>query len=459
MLLCRPDAPRIETLNDMDCYVANFWRATSIDPEAVAFHADSPVNEADLHARHRWLVLSPAAADFRERMRREPDYFDAKVAGWWCWGLCCWIGSGWCSTANEVERNEGSTPVLQGSHANGQGVVNASAAINSAEWKQRPALEGWNGDGQGAHGVNAAPPLKQKIPANATERANGKGVNVVPIPELSQKLPLLNAGGNHVEATGRGVNGLHEKRPPLGDGRGVGGQKGVNQDAPDEKRIQLSALSERDLGTGVHKVSSENKPPRAPQQNGNCTGGNFSGVLGDANRPQLADAYARGRGVHGHDDAGTCEQRRRWLLNWFSQLRDRLRTVRVCCGDWLRVCDSHSVTTRLGLTGLFFDPPYSTEAGRDNSLYAVESGTVAHDVRAYCLERGDDPLMRICLAGYAGEGHEALEAAGWSVVAWRAAGGYGNRKGSNDNAAKERLWFSPHCLVPGNGIEQGSLFA
>jgi hypothetical protein len=51
------------------------------------------VNEADLHARHRWLV---AEVEFRERMRRDPEYFDAKIAGWWVWGICQWIGSGWC---------------------------------------------------------------------------------------------------------------------------------------------------------------------------------------------------------------------------------------------------------------------------------------------------------------------------------------------------------------------------
>ena len=123
--------------------------------------------------------------------------------------------------------------------------------------------------------------------------------------------------------------------------------------------------------------------------------------------------------------------------------------VHVCpsCGDWLRVCDSESVTTRLGLTGIFFDPPYSSESGRDMNLYGVDCGKVAHDVRAYCLERGANPLMRICLAGYAGEGHEELEANGWQVVAWKAAGGYGNRSDKGkENAAKERLWFSPNCL-------------
>lgn len=196
-------------------------------------------------------------------------------------------------------------------------------------------------------------------------------------------------------------------------------------------------------------------------QNGNCTGGNYTGLLAannpnfertklaSTNRPQLADAFSRGRGVHGNDSAGTCGQRRAWLVAWFGRLRDRLRTVRVCCGDWLRVCDSHSVTTRLGVTGIFFDPPYSAEADRCNTLYGVESKTVAHDVRSYCLGRGGDPLMRIALAGYAGEGHEELEAAGWSVVPWKAAGGYANRSAKgNDNAGRERLWFSPACVNP-----------
>lgn len=316
MLLCRPHAPRIETVNDYDCYVANFWRSTSIDPEAVAQYADWPVNEADLHARHRWLVLSDAA-EFRRRMRTDPDYYDCRVAGWWCWGLCCWIGSGWCSLTNEA---------------------------GAAEWEQRPDLAGWNGGGDGSRGVQAKPPADW------------------------EQRPNINKVGN----------GLHASMPDLSAERG-----------------------------------------------------------------------AAGRGVNGNDAIGTCEARRAWLLEWFHRLRDRLRTVRVCCGDWKRVCDSPSVTTRLGLTGIFLDPPYSTEAGRDMNLYAHESGTVAHDVRQWCLERGDDPRLRIALCGYEGEGHEVMEEHGWRVIAWKSHGGYGNRtEAGKENASRERIWFSPHCIEP-----------
>ena len=95
VLLARPGGPgKIETVNDLDCYLANFWRALALDPEGVAKACDWPVNEADLSARHQWLVDQ---AGFRERMKTEPDFYDVKIAGWWVWGLCSWIGDGWCS--------------------------------------------------------------------------------------------------------------------------------------------------------------------------------------------------------------------------------------------------------------------------------------------------------------------------------------------------------------------------
>lgn len=94
VLLNRPTSPGTETINDLDCMVANFWRALQHDPDAVAFHADNPVNEADQHARHLWLC---SQAEFRERMKVEPEFYDTKIAGWWLWGQCIWIGSGWCA--------------------------------------------------------------------------------------------------------------------------------------------------------------------------------------------------------------------------------------------------------------------------------------------------------------------------------------------------------------------------
>jgi site-specific DNA-adenine methylase len=95
----RPHKPRIETVNDRDCFIANFWRAVQSDPDGVARYADQPVNEADQHARHLWLIQQ---TKWVERMKTDPDYYDVKIAGWWVWGQSIWIGSGWCSGLRQL---------------------------------------------------------------------------------------------------------------------------------------------------------------------------------------------------------------------------------------------------------------------------------------------------------------------------------------------------------------------
>jgi hypothetical protein len=95
MLLGAPNGKRTETINDADGFVANFWRAVAADPAAVAKHTDWPCNETDLLARHSALVRG--SAELLRALHADPAYFDATVAGWWCWGACNWIGSGWCS--------------------------------------------------------------------------------------------------------------------------------------------------------------------------------------------------------------------------------------------------------------------------------------------------------------------------------------------------------------------------
>ena len=133
------------------------------------------------------------------------------------------------------------------------------------------------------------------------------------------------------------------------------------------------------------------------------------------------------------------------LACYMNHLADRMRRVRVCCGDWSRICGP-TPTIKQGLTGVFLDPPYSAEAGRAMDLYRQESGTVAHDVREWCKEWGAHPLMRIVLCGYEGE-HEELESLGWRVEAWKAPGGYDRQgDGTNMNKHRERLWISPNCL-------------
>lgn len=54
------------------------------------------VHNCDLFARHLWLV-NEGLTTLRDGMEADPNFYDAKIAGWWVWGINAWIGSGWCS--------------------------------------------------------------------------------------------------------------------------------------------------------------------------------------------------------------------------------------------------------------------------------------------------------------------------------------------------------------------------
>lgn len=326
VLLARPHTPRVETINDANCFVANFWRAIHAQPEAVAALCDWPINEADLHARHRWLMLSGAALEWRERMKRDADHYDVKIAAWWVWGACQWIGAGWCDGTRLF------------------------------------------GEGNTRHG---------KLPV----LDSAKGVHMPPPPKAS-------APWGHSNTPRDTAAMMWRKRPNLGSHKGV-----------------------------------------------HAAGDVFDEAVLHQTMPNLSGSYGQ-RGAH-----------KSGVLAWFNLLAQRLRRVRVTCGDWQRIC-TPAVTTGIGLTGVFLDPPYSADADRDPDIYAVEDLQVAHAVRGWCQANGANPSLRIALAGYDGE-HNALEAEGWTVHVWRTGGGYGNQttegKGKA-NRLRERIWFSPHCL-------------
>jgi hypothetical protein len=265
-LLLRPGgAGKIETVNDLDCDVANFWRATQTDPDAVARFADQPVNEADLRAYGKAFLAT--IETHRGRMVSDPDYFDAKRAGVWAWAVSASIGKSW-----------------------------------------------------------------------------------------AQGMPAIGHSGR-----------------------------------------------------GVHRLSL-----RGYETTRNGSGVSFK-TLGE----------------------------------WMYALRDRLRPVRVLCGDWSRVV-TPAVTgvgnTRenMGMSpcAIFLDPTYGA-AERTAGIYREDGPEVAAAVAKWALENGDNPKLRIAVCGYAGE---HVFPATWREWSWKAWGGYANASGDNQNAHRERIWFSPHCL-------------
>jgi DNA adenine methylase len=87
VLLARPSSHRrkLETVNDADGLLCNFWRALQQSPDEVARHADWPVSECDQVARHSWLV--ERRDGMAARLMSDPEWHDAKAAGWWVWAM------------------------------------------------------------------------------------------------------------------------------------------------------------------------------------------------------------------------------------------------------------------------------------------------------------------------------------------------------------------------------------
>jgi DNA adenine methylase len=96
MLLAAPEPARLEVIGDLNFYIANFWRCIKFQPEETYQWQDYPVSHVDLDARHHWLT-DPERTRALQVKLSDPEWpGDAQIAGWWVWGQCCWIGSGWC---------------------------------------------------------------------------------------------------------------------------------------------------------------------------------------------------------------------------------------------------------------------------------------------------------------------------------------------------------------------------
>ena len=171
------------------------------------------------------------------------------------------------------------------------------------------------------------------------------------------------------------------------------------------------------------------------------------GVHKLSKRPHVAHA---GKGVHklgqrphlGCAGKGVQDPYNTNIYNWFRELSERLRYVRVVCGDWTRVCGGNW-QDNMGTCGIFFDPPYAAE-DRDQGIYHQDSRSVANEVRAWALARGDRESYRIVIAEY--DEHDVLEQYGWICKRWVTNGGYGKLGQGMENRNRETLWFSPHCI-------------
>lgn len=399
VMLARPGGPgKIETANDLDRFVINFWRAIVADPWAVAEWCDWPVNEAEMHAVHVALV---GDAEFRERMHVDPEYFDVRIAGRWVWGQCMWIGGGWCAEPQNRKH-----PKLDGI---GKGVHSDKGAGLSRKLPHLAVKADGACAGRGIHSeaaVEAHRPNRKSQQRGQPLRPrphiggdhSGMGVHRPP-----EQLPALAVTGTNGVATGRGVHGARGYSP------------GRLPDLTNSRGVHLPSLGN---DRGIHGVSAQP--------------GTFLHALQQLSVP----------------DAPPC-------FEWFRALMLRLRRVRFVNGDWRRVLGQSVLGKGKNVGGrrpcaVFLDPPYDQEL-RARGLY-TEDEPLSVQVREWALENGDDPDLRIALCGYVNE-HGPHIPDSWTVHRWRGARGYAGEE--NKNREQEAIWFSPACL---GASPQGSLF-
>ena len=247
--------------------------------------------------------------------------------------------------------------------------------------------------------------------------------------------------------TARREPGVEQKKPDLvNDGRGVCGpvlrEPGVVRGVPHLSDDGMGVCGQvlRQLGVARNKLHLSD---------------NGMGVAGQVFREP-------GVAVCDFPDADDFHPltmpRLRW---WMRLLSARLRHVRVCNGDWSRVCTPgvlHTLSVRTGgVCGVFLDPPYDN-AERAKGLYSADDGSVAAACRAWAIEAGKDPRNRIVLAGYDVE-HRELERHGWTVHEWFTRGSILTGGINKASGQRERLWASPHCLAPNDQPQQRDLFA
>lgn len=219
------------------------------------------------------------------------------------------------------------------------------------------------------------------------------------------------------------VGDLHRKLPHVGDaGRGIHRASDAHADAPRLARkmpfIASPAPDRKQHGLGVHgKRLSQQMPD-----------------MGSERSPDKGIAAKQGGA----------------LYDYFAQLQSRLRRTRVVCGDFERILGP-SVTWRHGTTAVFLDPPYFDA---EHAVTYSGGGNVWERVCRWCEANGDHPLLRIALCGYA-DTWQAPD--GWTSHRWRTSGGYGSQGNARgrENANRETVWFSPHCL----GMDALPMFA
>lgn len=188
--------------------------------------------------------------------------------------------------------------------------------------------------------------------------------------------------------------------------------------------------------------------------------GNYDGPGGVFRKMPMMSGNHSGKGIHrvpnklNEESAERLsEQTLEYMQESFSLISNRLRRVRIACGDWKRLTNSVVKPSVGKITGIFLDPPYDPNERRD-FLYGktdTRENSVHEESREWALENGDREELRIAYCSYSNDKENALfEQQGWHPLTWQAAGGYGlqsDNTRARDNRNREIIWFSPNTLT------------
>lgn len=409
-----------EVVCDKDANIVNFWRAMQAAPENVARWADWPTFHHDLNARHRWI--QETNAERAERIRADMDYFDPKAAGVWAWGVSNWIGGGFGTKA--VLKKDGD-PWDEQSYVHKQGVKAGAEPVDFVPVIRR-------GQGAQVQVRNTQPHAGNDSHTGAPSAQGlqmGRLLSAVP----RDFVPKMN---DHPAGYGAQVQ-VQDKRPEMSEhlkGRGVQPQVRNGQAPGVPRNTQPQAGNDGHTGS--------------PTARGVAMGRLMTDVPRDG-MPKVINDWRGGTGVNmQRRDASPSADR--WqagerLLSWFYQLQRRLLKVYVLDRDWTSavtrtvLCDTPSAPAPS--IAVFLDPPYRTDTGRADTLYAGDDAAtdVAKDAYTWAVEHGD--RYRIAYAMHSGD---FPVPPGWRSFdqSIRSASGH-----------SDRIIFSPTCA----GGDQGRL--
>ena len=446
VLLARDKPCRREVVSDLDGHIANFWRAIRAEPETVAYHADWPTYHQDLTARHGWIQRT--REERSAALMADPDWYDAKAAGWWAWGVSNWIGGGFGTDASL--KKDGTPkdiiPALEPTLGTGNGIQVQKAKVPADRipllgpprglqvQKERvpkdriPHVSPTPGSGQGVQVQKATVPV-DRIPS--IDKTPGSGLGVQAQRSQTNRDYIPHVGG------GQGTQVQRDYIPYFGSVPGGRGVQAQREGAPVEVRDQrpdTGNLQGRGISAQRDQVPADRIPVmKAPQ------GVQAQREVWDQ-RPVIKDISGTGSGVQAQRDhldgeIGSGER----LIPWFQALARRLAKVYVLARSW-ESCVTRAVLGDYEASGkptiaVFLDPPYVT-GERSDSMYGSDAAGTSTDTAAaayaWAVEHGD--RYRIAYAMHEGD---FPVPSGWSSSVQSFTSG---REGAVD-----QVIFSPAC--------------